>query len=73
MDHLLYDPSPPQMPPDLTRLKAPEFPEGEQLNPIAESQEMAAEMSLQPTTSGYAPAFSNGSGAAWVFRDLASI
>ena len=52
-------------------------PGGEQPNAFTPSQQMAGqmtgEMPLQPQAPGYPPAFAGGSGAAWVFRDFASI
>lgn len=39
----------------------------------APQQQMTAEAPARPRTPGYAPAFGGASGAAWVFRDLASI
>ena len=48
-------------------------PGDEQPNTIAPPQQMAAEAQPQPKALGYPPAFGGNSGAAWVFRDLASI
>lgn len=37
------------------------------------SPQMTAEMPAKATGSTYPPAFAGGAGAAWIFRDLASI
>lgn len=41
--------------------------------PAQAPQQMSAEAPARPKAPGYAPAFGGVSGAAWVFRDLASI
>ena len=58
----------------MTSEKAPQL--GAAQDPVREAapqQQMAAEPAPRPKAKGYAPAFGDGSGAAWVFRDLASI
>jgi hypothetical protein len=48
-------------------------PQAGAAQPNSPAPQMAAQAPTQPKAPGYAPAFGSSSGAAWIFRDLASI